>query len=82
MFTLHWVGFWLPTYHVSFFHSIGRIFHKELNRQLLHSEMGTSPLSPNSLGSYQTGRVLYEEEGHLDTLHFTTPTEGGSKKYD
>ena len=51
--TLRWVGSWLPTYLVSFFFQLGRekISQRELNCQPLHLEMGTSPLSPGSLGS-------------------------------
>jgi hypothetical protein len=51
--TLQWVGSWLPTYLASFSPSCQekrRIMQWEVNRQPLHSEMGTSPLYPSSLG--------------------------------
>ena len=46
-------GLLVPTYLVSFFFQLGRekIPQRELNCQPLYLEMGTSPLSPGSLGS-------------------------------
>ena len=60
--TLWWVGSWLLAYLPSFFMS-GKeaISQRESNRQPLHSEMGSSPLSPGSLGlSHIRFRGLYE----------------------
>jgi hypothetical protein len=57
--TLGWVGSCLPTYLPSFLlSSREKISQQESNHQSLHSEMGTSPLSPGSLGSPWT-IVLY-----------------------
>ena len=53
--TLRWVGSWLLTYEACFFPSSrGKISQQESNRQPLHLEMGTSPLSPGNLGSSWT----------------------------
>ena len=53
--TLQWMGSWLSTYPASFVHQVERRFHsRKSNHQPLHSETGTSPLSPNSLGSSWT----------------------------
>ena len=50
--TLRWVGSWLPTYLAGFvLSSREKILERESNRQPLHLRMGTSPLSPRSLGS-------------------------------
>ena len=58
---LQWVGSWLPTYLARFFFlfsflwsSREKLSQWESNRQPLHLEMDTSPLSPGNLGSSQT----------------------------
>ena len=54
--TLQGVGSWLPIYLASFFPSSGeKISQRELKCHSLHSEMGTSPLSPCRLGSSHIG---------------------------
>ena len=48
---LRWVDSWLPTYLSSFFPSNrDKILQRKSNRQPLHLQMGTSPLSYGSLG--------------------------------
>jgi hypothetical protein len=57
--TLRRMGSWLPTYLPTYLvdsppSSRDKNSQRGSNRQPLHSDLGTSPLSPNSLGSSRT----------------------------
>ena len=53
--TLRWVASWFPTYLTSLFCQVEKRFHNGwLNRRPFYLEMGTSPLSPGTLGSSWT----------------------------
>ena len=73
--TLRWVASWLPTYLPSFFlpSSREKILQRESKHQPLHSEMGTSPLSPGSLQSSCAFLYFYAYFPYFILQHSQTP---------
>ena len=71
--TLRWLGSWLPTYLIFLGSSREKISRQQSNRQPFHLKMGTSPLSPGSLGSSRTQVTCHLLNAHIipckSTLH-------------
>jgi hypothetical protein len=82
------VGGLLASYLLSYFLFPSRwekISQRQSNRQPLHSEMGTSPLSPSSLGSSQTyivSRYTYLTRGAVQNHFKCSPCKVLQNKYN
>jgi len=76
------VGGFLASYLTSYFFPSSRekISQQESNRQPLHSKMGTSPLSPNSLGSSWTFGLALDLRCLWQTRHRTPSVQVLTRK--